>query len=348
MPAARRYRPASPCGLITRGDRDSSGYASACGADRTAWSVVIGRSPRSAGWVVVALVLLASACSHDPEAPAAAPAAAPEHGAAQVGATPQRIVALTCGAVDIITALGGLDLIIAVEEDCPAPGTQDKIKIRNDDHPGQVQIVQVEAIMALKPDLVIAKADLKEVLGDRGMRMIWSPPVVDLASLPGFVDDIANALGMRDKGDALIVAMHAREQRLRRRTAPLPRTRVYYEVNGAGRTAGTGTIIDAMIRLAGGASIVGDDPRPNISMSPEAVVVADPEVIILGPFAESIEAVRTRPGWEHVAAVKSGRIFKVPELQRYAVLGSPRCVQGCEELLLPWIHPELGTRALGP
>lgn len=235
-----------------------------------------------------------------------------------------------------------------MEEDCPAPGTEGKIRIRNDDHPGQVQIVQVEAIMALRPDLVIAKADLKEVLGERGMRMIWSPPVVDLASLPGFVVEISAALGLRAKGEALITAMHAREQDLRARTATLARTRVYYEVNGAGRTAGSGTIIGAMIRLAGGMSIAGDDPRPSISMSPEAVVVADPEVIILGPFAESIEAVRTRPGWEQVAAVRSGRIFKVPASQRYAVLGTPRCVQGCEELLLPWIHPELGARATAP
>jgi iron complex transport system substrate-binding protein len=300
---------------------------------------VTGRSPHAAGWAITALVLLMGACSHDGDVTGAPPGG----GAVGPAATPHRIVAFTCGAVDIISALGELDRIVAVEEDCPAPGTESKIKIRNDDHPGHVQVVQVESIMALKPDLVIAKSDLQDVLGNRGMRMLWSPPVVNLATLPGFVDDIASALGMRDKGTALIAAMHAREKALQARTAPLPKTRVYYEVNGAGRTAGTGTIVDAMIRLAGGANIAGDDPRPNVSMSPEAVVVADPEVIILGPFAETIEAVRTRPGWEHVAAVKNKRIFKVPELQRYAVLGTPRCVQGCDELFLPWIHPELGS-----
>jgi iron complex transport system substrate-binding protein len=303
---------------------------------------VIARAPRIMAGAILALSLSAGSCSHGDGEPGVSPG---RHDADPV---PQRIVAFTCGAVDIITALGELDRVIAVEEDCPAPGTEGKIRIRNDDHPGQVQIVQAEAIMALQPDLVIAKADLKEVLGERGMRMIWSPPVIDLASLPGFVVEISGALRLRAKGEALLAAMHAREQGLRARTAQLARTRVYYEVNGAGRTAGTGTIVDAMIRLAGGSSIAGDDPRPNISMSPEAVVVADPEVIILGPFAEGIEAVRTRPGWEHVAAVRSGRIFKVPASQRYAVLGTPRCVQGCEELLLPWIHPELGARAPAP
>ena len=135
--------------------------------------------------------------------------------------------------------------------------------------------------------------------------------------------------------------MQAREKELRARTTPLTKVRVYYEVNGAGRTQGTSTIPDAMIRLAGGKSVAGDDPRPNVNLSPEAVVAFDPEVIILGPFAESVESVRSRPGWEQTAAVKSGRVYKVPEYKRYAVLGSPRCVAGCEEILLPWIHPEL-------
>jgi len=199
--------------------------------------------------------------------------------------------------------------------------------------------------MALHPDLVIAKSDLKEALDGRGMRMLWSPPIVSMETLPAFVDSIATAIGMPEKGRALLEKMHAEEKEIRARTAALGKVRVYYENNGAGRTSGTGTIVDAMIRLAGGASIAGDDPRPNVNLSPEAVVAADPEVIILGAFAESVETVRARPGWEQVSAVKSGRVHKIPALQRYAALGTPRCVQGCGELFVPWIHPELAGKA---
>ncbi len=258
--------------------------------------------------------------------------------------TCHRIVAFTCGAVDILIALGQLDRIVAVEEDCPLTGTEGKVKIRNDDHPGQVHIVQVEAIMALHPDLVIAKSDLEEALGNRGMRMLWSPPIVSMETLPAFVDSIATAIGMPEKGRALVDAMHAKEKEIRARTESLPKVRVYYEVSGAGRTQGTSTISDAMIKLAGGTNAAGDDPRASVNLSPEAVVAFDPEVIILWSFAESVEAVMARPGWERVSAIRNKRVYKIPEAQRYVILGTPRCVQGCEELFLPWIHPELAGK----
>jgi iron complex transport system substrate-binding protein len=243
--------------------------------------------------------------------------------------------------VDILTALGELDRVIAVEEDCPAPGTEKKIKIRNDDHPGQVNVPQVESILALHPDLVIAKADLKESLGNRGLGVLWSPPVVDMASIPAFVDEIAAALGMPERGRALLEHMRAKESEVRALTAPLPKVRVYYENNGVGRTVGRGHIMDAMIRLAGGTNLVPDDPRPYVNVNPEAIFAFDPEVIVLGPFAESPEAVCARPGWVRLAAVRDGRVHKVPEPQRYLTLGTPRCVDGCSELLVPWLHPAL-------
>ncbi len=299
---------------------------------------------RSAATTLLAiLVTSAAAEASDSPPPAenvvAVPATAAN--AAPTAKIPQRIVALTCGGVDIITMLGELPRIIAVEEDCPAPGTEKMAKIRNEDHPGQVEVVAVESIIALDPDLVIAKSDLRDTLGDRGLTMLWSPPVVSMETLPAFVTAIAAALGLPERGKTLLADMDARVAALRQQVAGAKPVRVYYEVNGAGRTAGTSTIPDAMIRLAGGASVAGDDPRPAISLSPEAVVAADPEVIILGPFAESVDAVENRPGWEQIAAIRNHRVFKIPIDHRYVVLGTPRCVQGCAEMFLPWIHPEL-------
>ena len=303
-------------------------------------------SPVRSALTTLLAILLTGGATYASEAPppadngvtAAATAAANTAPAVKI---PQRIVALTCGGVDIITMLGELPRIIAVEEDCPAPGTEKMAKIRNEDHPGQVEVVAVESIIALDPDLVIAKSNLRDTLGDRGLTMLWSPPVVSMETLPAFVTAIAAVLGLPERGKTLLADMDARVAAIRQVVAGAKPVRVYYEVNGAGRTAGTTTIPDAMIRLAGGVSTAGDDPRPSISLSPEAVVAADPEVIILGPFAESIETVENRPGWDQVAAIRNHRVFKIPINHRYVVLGTPRCVQGCAEMFLPWIHPEL-------
>lgn len=288
--------------------------------------------------VLAAAALFATACSDRREGdapPVAAGATSPE-------ATPRRIVAFTCGAVDILTMLGELSRVIAVEEDCPAPGTEALLKIRNDDHPGQVQVPQVEAILALQPDLVIAKPTLKEAFGSSGLRMLWSPPIIDLESLPGFVEEIAAALGASERARALLEHMSGVEQELRETSAALPKVRVYYESNGLGQTAGRASIIDAMIRLAGGANIAGDAPQPNVAISAEVLFGSDPEVILLGPWAPPTEEVLARPGWSRISAVRNGRVHRITEEYRYVTLGTPRCVDGARDLLLPWIHPELG------
>lgn len=292
---------------------------------------------RAAAFVLLFALLLQAACTREPGGGAVSPAPPSS------GQTPRRVVAFTCSAVDVINVLGLLDRVIAVEEDCPAPGTEHAIKIRNDDHPGQVHIVQVESIMALHPDLVIVKDDLKEAFEGRGMRMLWSPAVMTMDTLPAFVREIAKTLGVPERGEAALEKMRTIEAELRARTASLRKVRVYYENNGVGRTAGRGTITDSMITLAGGANIAGDDTRPNVRLNPEAVLAADPEVIILGTWAPPTEEVVARPGWDRMSAVRNGRVHRIPEERRYGTFGSPRCVEVCRDMYLPWIHPELSA-----
>lgn len=287
------------------------------------------------GALAFLLALVALACQREPQPQSAA------------AGTPHRIVALTCGAVDVLTQLGELDRVIAVEEDCPAPGTESKLRLRNDDHPGQVQVVQIESILALAPDLVIAKEDLREVFADRGLRVLWAPNLLDLETLPGFVNAVAAAVGVPERGEQLVAHMREVEDELRARTAGLPRVRVYYEINGLGRSVGRGSIVDALLRLAGGENIAGDDPRPRVDLTPEFLLAADPEVIVLGPFAQPDAELLARPGWKQLSAVQHGRVHRIDESLRYVTLATPRCVDGCRDLFLPWLHPELAAPPAG-
>jgi len=279
---------------------------------------------------VVALAALA-ACSRAPETPAPAAAAT----------TPHRIVALTCAAVDVINTLGELDRVIAVEEDCPAPGTEGKVKIRNDDHPGRLQAINVESVIELAPDLVIAQPALKAPLEGRGLTILWAPPFVTMRNLDAFVTDVGRALGVDEKAKQVLERMREKEARIAALTASAKPVRVYYETTGLGWTVGKGPVMTDMIRLAGGVSIAAEIDKPNVTLNAEAILAADPEVIVLGAFADPVEQVVARPGWDKLSAVRSGRVHRIPVDRRYVMLGTPRCVDGCEELLLPWLHPEL-------
>lgn len=286
--------------------------------------------------LVAAGLLVAGACQREPTRAAAGDAA-----------HPHRIVALTVGSVDTLALLGQLDRVIAVEQDCFVPGTEDLVKIRNDDHAGPSRALNVEAVLALQPDLVIAKQDLKPALANRGLDCLWVPSESNVATIIPVVLDIGERIGVPDKAREVVDALEARMDAIRARVAPFPKVRVYYEAGRPGRTAGRGTVIDDMIRLAGGVNVAGDLPLANPTMSSEAIVAADPEVIVLSPWSDPPEAIAARAGWDRITAVREGRVHRIPEQERKVQYPSPSCVDGCEKMLVPWLHPELAGAGAG-
>ncbi len=258
-------------------------------------------------------------------------------------ALPHRIVALTSAAVDTLADLDELDRVVGVEEDCTVDGVEGKVRIRNDDHAGPARPLNVEAVLALRPDAVIAKASLKPALGGRGLRVMWTPDRTGLGVVPDLVRRIGELVGAEDRAEALIRRLKSRVTAMEAATAGLPRVRVYFEDGAPGRTAGDGTVINDMIRVAGGTNIAGAQPLPHPVMNQEAIVAADPEVIVLSPWSVSPEELAKRPGWGSISAVRSGRVHKIPFDRRRLMYSSPHCIDGCEALLLPWIHPEIAT-----
>lgn len=280
---------------------------------------------------VGAAILLVTACS--PSEPA---------NGGDAAATPaRRIVALTVGSVDTLALLGQLDRVVAVEEDCHVPGTEHLVKIRNDDHSGPSRALNVEAVLALDPDLVIAKEELKPALGDRGLKIEWIPSSFGLEDVAPFVERLGARLGVPDRARDVVAAMRAKRSAIEARVASEPRVRVYFEAGKPGRTVGRGTVVDDMIRLAGGDNIAGDGIIANPMLSAEAILLANPEVIVLSPWSDTPDEIAQRPGWSRIDAVKNGRVHRVAEAERKFQYPSPSCVVGCEQLLVPWFHPSL-------
>lgn len=256
-------------------------------------------------------------------------------------ATPRRIVALTVGSVDTLARLGALDRVVGVEEDCFVPGTEGLVKLRNDDHAGPSKALNVEAILALAPDLVVAKRDLEPVLGGRGVDVFWASNATDLDGIAADVRALGARIGLDDRAEEVGRVMRAEADAIAAEVAALPRVRVYYEAGRAGRTVGRGTVVDAMLRLAGGVNVAGDLPLANPVLTSEAILAADPEVIVLSPWSDAPEEVALRPGWERTSAVRAGRVHRLSERERRVQYPGPSCVDGCRSELLSWIHPEL-------
>lgn len=259
--------------------------------------------------------------------------------------SPRRIVALTVGAADTLSLLGALDRVVGVEEDCFVPGTEHVVKIRNDDHAGPSKALNVEAILALQPDLVVAKEDLAPLLSGRGFATLWVPADTSFASIERLVTQLGERVDLRERARDVLAQMHEREASIRERVQGLPRVRVYFEAGRPGRSVGNHTVVGRMLALAGAVNIAGDSSLANPQLSAEAILAADPEVIVLSPWGESPAEVSARPGWSALSAVRDGRVHKVEESDRKLQYPSPSCVIGCDEVLLGWIHPELAREA---
>ncbi len=293
------------------------------------------RARRAFGARAIGLLLLAvlvGACSGE---------AAPPTG------IPKRVACLSCAGSDIFIALGEKDRLIAVEEDCPLPQLDDVVKIRNEDHPGKLAAFNVESLLALHPDAVIAQPDLRPALESRGLRIVWTVDHYTYENIPDLVLKIGELLQMPDRAQALLDQMVAKEAELRALTKGLPRTRVYFEATDIGVTIGHGGVMDTMIDIAGGVNIAHDVQRHWANLTPEAIFAADPEVIIMGPWAGSVDDVYARPGWDRLSAVRHRRVYKLEPPDRNVAQGTPRCIDGCETILLPWLHPEVLNRESG-
>ncbi len=264
---------------------------------------------------------------------------------AGVDGYPHRIVSLSCNATDVLVAIGAMDRVIAVEEDCPTCGAEGKVLVRNDDHFGKAKPLCIESVLALRPDAVIVRSSLRDLFESCGVRVLANPVRADLTTLPDYVRAIAGMVGSPERAEQVLDGMAATTARLQALVAGRPKVRVYYETTGLGLSVGQRSVMHAMIELAGGVNIAAEVERAGAKLTNEAIVAADPEVIVLSPFADPIAAVCERPGWAGLRAVREGRVHRLPLEHRYVAMATPRCVDGCERFLVPWLHPELAAAA---
>ncbi len=195
----------------------------------------------------------------------------------------------------------------------------------NDDFPPEVvsipkvggfDDVSIERVVALKPDLVLASnihiSRVVPALRRLGIRVL----VVDPQTVDQVLDAIVavgDAVGRHEAAYALAARLRKDIEAIHHRTAALPHPRVFWELSPDLWTAGPGSYIDDLIRIAGGQNIAADAPAPWIQVSNEAIVAKDPQVVILSDqgYGASPESVAARPGWRSVSAVRAQNIFPV-------------------------------------
>lgn len=259
-------------------------------------------------------------------------------------AAAQRIVSIAPSNTEILFALGAGDRVVGRDEASDYPQAALALPTV-----GGWSGFSTEAIVALKPDLVLAAEintpELVSQLEKLGLTVYYLSNPKTLEDLYKNIEIVA-ALTGRDPAK-LTDSLKARVAAVDEKIAPLSYTpTVFYEVDATDPskpwTVGPGTFIDLLITRAGGQNIVSlagiTDAYPQIGL--EQLVTTPPAIILLGDsnYGVTAEAVASRPGWDTLDAVIEGNVF--PFDDNLVTRPGPRLVDGLEALAR-LLHPEV-------
>jgi iron complex transport system substrate-binding protein len=266
----------------------------------------------------------------------------------EIATEPQRIVSLTPATTEILFKLGAGPRVVATTDfdDFPpeAVALPDVASFTS---------VDVEEIVGLEADLVIAGGNsFNDPAALARLRELGVPVLVtyapNISTVLKDIELVGTAVGRADEARDLTAAMRADFDQVAAATADLPRPRVFYELDATTDiyTAADESFIAEMIELAGGDPITTGS-KTDFAISLEKLVVADPEVIVLGDAVYGVtpDAVAERPGWDVMTAVRTGQIRGVNDL--IVTRPGPRLVDGLRELALA-IHPEANVPSPAP
>ena len=246
--------------------------------------------------------------------------------AVEIAAAPQRIISFSPAATEILFAIGAGERVAATDEfsDFPAAALElPKLAYTSPDP---------EAALALEPDLIVMAINQRDSVQQfRGLGMTVLL-IEEADSVEGVLESITlfgRITGSEQAANALVERMRAQIAEITAVLAdvddgPL----VFYELTADLYTAGTETFIGSMIASLKAGNVAAGAESSFPQLSSEAVIEADPDVILLSDakWGESAETVAARPGWSEISAVVNGRIHPIdPDIVDRP---GPRIVEG--------------------
>jgi iron complex transport system substrate-binding protein len=262
--------------------------------------------------------------------------------AATLAAQPRRIVSTAPSITELLYALGLGDSVVGVTRFCRyPPEAQSKPKI------GDYTSPNLEAIAALKPDLVIVQTNpvrLKERLAALRLHVLEINQDT-IAALYDSIRVVGDATGAPARAAQLAGSIRSALDEIQRRAAALPRTRVMFVVGRSPNrledlvVVGKASYLNEVIALAGGENIFRDAVAPYPAVSLEDVLSRNPEVILdMGDMSDTVNVTDEHKRgvvalWRRMqglAAVRAQRVFPVAS-DIYVVPG-PRVVDAAHAI----------------
>lgn len=251
---------------------------------------------------------------------------------------PERIISIAPNITETIAALNAESKLVGRTEFCDYPES-----IKSVESIGTLSEPNIEKIVELKPDLVIASTHFKketvQKLEQLNIKVLVLYSSEDFKGAYETIEKVAKAIGEEEAGTKIVSDMKVKVEEIANKVKEANKPKVYYVVGfgkGGDYTAGKGTFIDQLITMAGGINVANDVEGWKYSF--EKLVEKDPDLMICSKFYDTKAGLTGTDGYKELRAVKEGNLFEMDNntIDRQG----PRLADGLLELA-KLIHPEL-------
>jgi iron complex transport system substrate-binding protein len=228
----------------------------------------------------------------------------------------KRIISAAPSNTEILIGLGFGDRLIAVDPySGDIPGLPSGLPLIDFFYP------DIEAVIGLNPDLLLVNeinsygvADNPfKLLGDLGIKVVEVPTSVSIEGIYNDIIMIAEALGVKEKGEVLAGSMMEEIQRIASVNVTLEKKKIYFEIDSTYIvTFGQGTYLNEMIEIAGGINIFADQ-RGWFSPSAEEIILRDPEIIFTFVYAgeDAVGELKSRQAFGSITAIRLNQVYVI-------------------------------------
>lgn len=228
---------------------------------------------------------------------------------------PRRIVCLTEETTETLYLLGEGDRVVGVSGYTVRPP-----EARGKPRVSAYLTAKYDKIEALEPDLVLAFSDLQaNIVNDliRRGHTVMTFNQRSVAEILEMIRMLGGLIGCAARAEALAGQLERGLDEIRARAARFQRRlRVFFEEWDDPLISGI-RWVDELVEIAGGHAIFPELRDAKLGkdriVRHDDVIARDPEVIVASWCGKAVQTRRiaARPGWQHVSAVRDGRIHEI-------------------------------------
>jgi len=242
--------------------------------------------------------------------------------------SPQRIVSLLPSLTESVCALGACARLVGVDRFSNWPES-----VRTLPQLGGLEDAQIERVVALKPDLVLAAPSARAIERFEGLGLkVLVLESRDRADVRRTLDVLARVLAAAPQA-AAVWSRIERDERLAVERVPSHwrGRRVYFEVDATPYAAGPGSFIGETLAQLGLENIVPNELGPFPKLNPEFVVRAQPDLVIAQHA--NLAEMPGRPGWAGLRALRGKSICGFgPAAYELLIRPGPRMGEAAQSL----------------